>query len=330
MVTRKRKHGIFKVPEGTNIVRLQEQSLKDELKRDALKIEEGLEKVFQQMQTNGNRKRTIQSYQYIFKQFIEVTHLKYIEDISLDSIYQYLEEINVARETKLIRLKSIKAVLSHFYNNGWIKEKFWTGIQIKIDKKVKKGTSEEDIKKLIELIDQSDFIGFRDTVAVLTMYKTGIRIRTLGELQEHHIDFENKFLNLDGSIMKNHKFLKLPIDNELISMYKILIDMNNNIRSYYNTKNTNIFITQNGLQMNSSKSSNSAISKQLNKYSKKYGLENINAHSLRRAYAKNLLKKGASVPLISKALGHSDIAVTTQYLDLDVDEVANDLRDYLD
>lgn len=153
MVPRKRKHGIFKVPEGTNIVSLQEQSLKDELKKDALKIEEALEKVFQQMQTNGNRKRTIQSYQYIFKQFIEVTQLKYVEDISLDSIYQYLEEINVARETKLIRLKSIKAVLSHFYNNGWIKEKFWTVIQIKIDKKVKKGTSEEDIKKLIELID---------------------------------------------------------------------------------------------------------------------------------------------------------------------------------
>lgn len=42
-----------------------------------------------------------------------------------------------------------------------------------------------------------------------------------------------------------------------------------------------------------------------------------------------ILNKGASVPLISKALGHSDIAVTTQYLDLNVDEVANDLREYL-
>ncbi|UQW96681.1 site-specific integrase [Rummeliibacillus sp. G93] len=82
--------------------------------------------------------------------------------------------------------------------------------------------------------------------------------------------------------------------------------------------------------MNSSKSSNNAITKQLNKYSKKFGLQNINAHALRRAYAKNLLNKGASVPLISKALGHSDITVTTQYLDLDVDEVARDLRGYLD
>ncbi|MFJ5770337.1 tyrosine-type recombinase/integrase [Psychrobacillus sp. NPDC093180] len=61
--------------------------------------------------------------------------------------------------------------------------------------------------------------------------------------------------------------------------------------------------------MNTSKSSNCAISKQLNKYSNRFGLENINAHAIRRAFAKRLLEKGASVPLISKALEHSDLAV---------------------
>lgn len=83
------------------------------------------------------------------------------------------------------------------------------------------------------------------------------------------------------------------------------------------------------LPLNTSKSSNCAISKQLNKYAKRYGLKNINAHAIRRAYAKSLLEKGASVALISKALGHSDLAVTTQYLDLDIEDVANNLREFL-
>lgn len=74
--------------------------------------------------------------------------------------------------------------------------------------------------------------------------------------------------------------------------------------------------------MNSSKSSNCVISKQ-------FGLENINAHAIRRVYAKNLHEKGASIALISKSLGHSDLAVTTQYLEIDIEEVAKDLRDYL-
>ena len=83
------------------------------------------------------------------------------------------------------------------------------------------------------------------------------------------------------------------------------------------------------MPINNSKSSNNAISKQLHKYSVKYELPNINAHALRRGYATQLLKRGANIALISKALGHSDLGVTTQYLDLDIDEVATNLRDFL-
>ncbi|MFB7159544.1 tyrosine-type recombinase/integrase [Lysinibacillus sp. NPDC056232] len=127
--------------------------------------------------------------------------------------------------------------------------------------------------------------------------------------------------------MKNHKFLKLPIDEEVAAILKVLIKLNDGVRDHFGTGNHNVFITQNGLAMNTNKSSNCASSKQLNKYAKRYGLKNINAHAIRRAYAESLLEKGASVALISKALGHSDLAVTTQYLDLDIEELANNLRD---
>lgn len=41
------------------------------------------------------------------------------------------------------------------------------------------------------------------------------------------------------------------------------------------------------------------------------------------------MERGCHIALISKALGHSDLAVTTQYLDLDTEEVAINLRDFL-
>jgi len=320
-----RKHGIFSIQsEDVNIT-----IKKKVVKRSGITISHALETIYQQMKIAGNRIRTIESYDYIFNQFVQFNKLEYVEDITADSIYDYLGSLEVAQQTKLIRLKSIKAVLSKFHNNGWMKQKFWSTINIKIDKKVKKDAKANDIEMLIELIDQNTFIGFRDTVAILTLYKTGIRIQTLGELKERHIDYENLSLNLDGSILKNHKFLKLPIDQELAVLYQVLIKQNDMIRSYYKTENTNIIITQNGLPINNSKTSNNAISKQLNKYSKRFGLENINAHAIRRGYAKKLLDAGASIAIISKALGHSDLAVTTQYLDLDVEEVATSLRDYL-
>lgn len=109
--------------------------------------------------------------------------------------------------------------------------------------------------------------------------------------------------------MKNHKFLKLPIDQELADLYRVLIKQNDKIRSYYNAENTHIIITQNGLPINNSKTSNNAISKQLNKYLKRFRMEYINVHAIRRGYAKKLPNAGASIAIISKALGHSDLGV---------------------
>ncbi len=173
--------------------------------------------------------------------------------------------MKVSPSTKLICLKTIKAILSKFFDNGWIKEKFWNNIHIKIDKEVKKETKECDIEKLLSVIDQSTFIGFRDMSAIKLVYTTGIRIRTLGELRESHVDIDSLHLNLGGSIMKNHKFLKLPINEEIEAIFEILIKLNGGIRTHFGTINKNVFITQNGLPMNSSKSSNCAISKKLNK-----------------------------------------------------------------
>ena len=320
-----RKHGVYAVMEGKATVAASGTNSN----KNWTPISYGTEVVFRQMQIAGNRPRTIQSYDYIFKQFVKFNELVFIEEINSDCIFNYLDNLNVTVQTKKIRLKTIKAVLGKFYYNNWIKEIFWKNIHIKVDKKVKASAKESDIHKLFHLIDTSTFIGFRDVAAIKLMFKTGIRIHTLCEVKERHIDFESLCLNLDGSTLKNHKYLKLPIDAELAELLKMLINHNRRIRKHFKTSNTNVFITQNGLAMNTSKSSNCAISKQLNKYSKRYGLDNINAHSIRRAYAKNLLEKGASVPLISKALGHSDLAVTTQYLDLDIEEVSNSLKQYL-
>ncbi|MDN4493597.1 tyrosine-type recombinase/integrase [Ureibacillus aquaedulcis] len=292
------------------------------------KVEDALCIILQQMQTSGYRTRTMKDYETIVLNFQKVTNIEYVDEVKTETIYEWLESMQVTNQTKLTRLKALKSFLSKCYNNGWYNSKFWQTINVKVDKKVKKGAKPNDIQVLLSLIDSSTFIGLRDATAILTMYKTGIRINTLGLLEEHHVDFENKQLVLDGSILKNHQLLKLPIDEQLIGLYKILIKQNRKIRAYYKESNTSVFISNVGTTLNT-KSTNNAISKQLTKYSKKFGLENMNPHAIRRAYAKNLLNKGASIALISKALGHQSLDTTTLYLDLDVEEVAKDLREYL-
>ncbi|EIT85389.1 site-specific tyrosine recombinase XerD [Fictibacillus macauensis ZFHKF-1] len=284
--------------------------------------------IIQQMTVSGYRERTMRDYVTYMEQFRKATNVEYLENITTDSIYLWLNSMAVSNQTKLTRLKCLKAILGKCFNNGWFSSKFWHGINIKVDKQVKKGAKKDDVMVLLSLLDLNTFIGLRDAVAVLTLYRTGVRINTLGQLQERHVDFDNKVLCMEGTILKNHKILKLPLDDELLHLLKVLINQNNKIRAYYGQKNSYMFIGYKGTSLNT-KSTNNAISKQLNKYAKKYGLNNINPHALRRGYAKTLLEKGANLALISKALGHSNLAVTTQYLDLDVEEVADNLREYL-
>lgn len=301
---------------------------KKKVSHNSITVEQALSIVMKQMQINNYRSRTIKDYQLYFTNFATSQNITYVDEIDADKIYAWLSSMDVGAVTKQNRLKCLKAMLTRFRYNGWIVSEFYKNIVIKVDKKVNKGANPHDLAILISLIDTTRFIGFRDVVAILTLYKTGIRSTTLSYLEERHIDFDNLMLNLDANIMKGRTFLKLPIDEMLAEYFKKLIEMNRKIRKRYKEDNNYIFITQKGKCIKQDETSN-AITKQLYKYGQKYGLKHINAHAIRKAYAKRLLEQGASVALISKALGHADLEVTTRYLNLDVNEVAENLRDYL-
>jgi site-specific recombinase XerD len=295
---------------------------------EKLSIEKALVTILRQMEVSGNRPRTIEDYKLYVKSYKKVTGIVLIEDISVESIYAWLASMDVANQTKLIRLKCLKAFLSRCFDNGWVDSRFWTKINIKVDRKIKEGTTDRDINLLLSILDFNDFVQLRDGTAALLMYKTGIRLNTITQLEEKHIDFENNLLKLDGSIMKNREQLLLPFDELLHRLLSVLIKQNQIIRNEYHKNNSFVFITKSG-DFISNGASNNNIPKKLNKYAKQYGIKNINPHALRRGFAKNLYNKGANIALISRALGHSNIAVTSQYLHLDKNEIAESLRSFM-
>ncbi len=299
-----------------------------EVFEEAILISNALDMITRQMRVSGHRGRTISDYNHHVNHFQSITKAKYVSDITANHVYCWLDSMNVSNQTKLTRLKCLKAFLSRCFDNRWIEIRFWKTINVKVDQQVKEGATERDINILLSVLDLNDFVQLRDATAVLMMFKTGIRINTLGQLEERHIDFQNSILNLEGKLMKNHQQIKLPFDELLKKLLEVLIKQNEVIRKEYGKENRSLFITKFGDVVSTSQTHNN-IQKRLNKYSKLYGLKNINPHALRRGFAKSLLEKGANVAVISKALGHSDISVTTKYLHLDIEEVANNLRSYL-
>ncbi|WP_254660093.1 tyrosine-type recombinase/integrase [Lysinibacillus xylanilyticus] len=227
------------------------------------------------------------------------------------------------------RLKQIKAVLSKCHDNGWYESMFWKNIKIKVNTSVKEATTERELTLLLSLLDKSTYSGLRDSIAILLLYKTGIRIKTLGLLREQNIDFDNMLLKLQGEIMKAHRPLILPLDDEMCTLLRELISINDGVRKEHREKNDYIFLSNIGVPISNTVSPSNLIAKNLWVYSKKWNLKNVNPHSIRRLYAQNLVKRGADINLVSHALAHSDLSTTSKYLGLNVNNVARNLREFL-
>lgn len=291
-----------------------------------LDVLKALDIVIKQMETEGLRPRTISDYTRHVSHYVKVTGVTALTDINSASIYEWLGLMKVAPQTKLIRLKCFKAFLGRCHDNGWLIERFWRQIKIKVDVPVKEGATEAEVYALLRQLDLTDFVQLRDAVALLMIFQTGIRLATISALESRHVDIDAKMLRLDGALLKNREVLILPFDDTLARILKALMDQNAIIRAKHNKRNDFVFITIFGNRIASSDTSNN-IAKRLNLYKRQYGLENINAHALRRGFAKSIYKKsGGDMALVSNALGHSDYAITTRYLHLGVEEVASDLR----
>ena len=282
--------------------------------------------IIRQLEIENKRERTIIDYLRWFDSFFDFAEVETIDQITASDIYDWLALMQVAETTKNIRLKALKAVLSRFYDRGYIPVKFWGTIRIKIDEPTKKASKDDDIQVLLDSLDLTSFFDLRDAVAVMLIYRTGIRNSTMAQLREEHIDFNRLVLNFPAEIMKNRRKLTLPIDRQTSTLVQSLISTNNQIRKNYNKVNDFIFINRLGDTINQ-KSNSNVIQKRLHTISNELGIKNINPHSLRRAYATNLLNKGVSVATISRALGHSSLSVTHKYLDIDENALVEELRD---
>lgn len=110
------------------------------------KIEKALITVLRQMEVAGSRKRTMSDYCLHVTDFMNSESLTFLNEITTESIYFWLEKMDVSSQTRLIRLKCLKAFLTRCFDNGWLETKFWKSINIKVDKQIKEGTTEQDIK----------------------------------------------------------------------------------------------------------------------------------------------------------------------------------------
>jgi len=79
---------------------------------------EALGTIINQMQVSGYRPRIMEDYDRLLNNFAKSTEIAYLEEFTVDSIYSWLDSMQVGNQTKLTRLKVIKSFLGKCMNNG--------------------------------------------------------------------------------------------------------------------------------------------------------------------------------------------------------------------
>ncbi len=225
-----------------------------------------------------------------------------------------IEELNFTSEysNRLQNfLKSIIVYSNKFYNTSdTIVKLFEPFKDVNKQKKELDFFTYEEYKKFDSVIDN-----FMHHVFFETLYFMGIRQGEAQALTWNDIDFEKKELNINKTLTTKIKGEKwtistpktknsarvLPIPKNLLNDLKALKLEAQKFKDYEDSW----FVFG-----NSTCFPETTIQKNKNKYCKLAKIKQIRVHDFRHSTASLLINKGASIALVSKYLGHSNISIT--------------------
>ena len=161
-------------------------------------------------------------------------------------------------------------------------------------------------------MDES-LIKLRNTVIILLMTDAGIRLNELLSLTVDDIDLQRRVALLNGKGAEFRPVVFGITTAEALKQYLFL-------RSKYARCDRLFINTRDFTALGTS-----AVHSMLNRLKKKAGVTGrVNPHSFRHAFAREYLKNGGDVSILSTLMGHSDVNTTRNfYAVFKTDELAD-------
>ena len=257
--------------------------------------------------TEGKSDKTLQQY------YLHISHLlqylnKSLDKITENDLFVYLAKYKKSRNVSNVYLNNMRLVFSSFFSwlnaKGYISENPAIGLEpIKVEKKIKKPFSDEELEKLRRVCKQK-----RDLALIEFLYSTGVRASELIALNRNDIDFYEKNAIVYGKGSKEREvyitataslYLKEYLENRIDDNDALFVS----IRKPYDR------LTVAGLER---------INKNLGKSA---SVENCHPHRFRRTMATNVLRKGAPLEEVKELLGHSKLDTTMIYCTVNKENV---------
>lgn len=274
-------------------------------------------------------KNTIRSYRKSLELLLdfvkEKKHKSLIElsfeDIDRDMIADFLEYLEVERKCSISTRNQRLHCIRSFYKYA-AQEDITVVQHLDEVQKVKKARqektlvehmSEAAIKTIISQPDTTTNIGKRDAFLMLFLYRTGIRVQELVDIQLANIQLGNHSkLTVCG---KGSKVRSIPLREDTVRNLKHYLELFHAGQSMYDSDYL-FYTVRNGHRKRMTEDN---VRYLLHKYgisARKECLEvpeNVHPHLFRHSLAMSLYRNGVDLSLISQWLGHSSVETTLIY-----------------
>lgn len=263
-----------------------------------------------------SKERKLWTARKLFNFFVDIS-INDITQVTCENIYDF---VNTLTHIKINTLRTIKTNLRQIFN--WLYQENIVSISgNKIYPIIRKNPpteilsyyTNEEIKKIVDVIDTTTSIGKRDYAIISLLIYYGIRIGDIEHLKFENIDWKNNKVSFIQS--KTNNLLILPLINEVKLS---LLDYIKNARNQNNHDEEYIFLTTCAPY---TKYKTSSMQRKITKYMNDAGIDYSNKHhgphSLRHSLATNLLNENIPISSISSILGHSNTKTTEIYLTVD-------------
>lgn len=238
------------------------------------------------------------------------------DNINKTNIMSYLFELQKkgkSPSTISRNIASLRAFFEYLYQQNRIVTNPSANIEApKVKRKLPETITMNEIDVLLNQPDINDLKGIRDKAMLEILYATGIRVTELTHLKLEDINLTLGYINCTTA--DKHRII--PLGSQAISALKIYIDKVRLIMVKDPIDKT-LFVNCNGMPM-----TRQGFWKIIKVYSQKAGIcDNITPNILRHSFAAHLVANGADLHLVQEMLGHSDIATTQVYAEINKSKI---------
>lgn len=247
-----------------------------------------------------------------FQQFLQEAGINTWEMVSKKSIRAYLLNLQQQGRASATIARCLAAIKSffHFLLQEQVvnTDPTSTLASPKIQKKLPRILSVEEMNLLLSQPVENSPGGLRDKAMLELTYATGMRVSELVSLEVNQVNLDQGYVKCIG---KGSRERIVPVGSLAIHHIKIYLQHG---RSLFAVRpgEYGLFLNQRGKKL-----TRQGFWKILKKYARMVGIEKeITPHVLRHSFATHLLENGAHLRAVQEMLGHVDISTTQIYTHL--------------